>query len=280
MHSHMKSDFAEHFATRRTAPGKRRRASTGTPEQEQTLRAWYERSGPRLGLSYEEWLHPAVDDVMTAMRNGEPLDGPLARLGVARADAGLSVEELLRDIEAAFSLLTKRQRRRADRMTTMLSPTVAWAEAFTERLGTTTCIDATSGLASVEFLEVRAAQLDDQCKALGIDVDQAYGLVIVTFFDPNASPLDRMHHSVEVASLLRETFDSGETLASIAPWCQVAMASRDDRLSAKMRTLLGRMADSLIVRNSDLRLWLEPIPSDIESLPLLLDDLAERPSAA
>lgn len=239
--------------------------------------AWYARSGPALGVTFFDWHRLAVDDVINALLADAELDGPLARLGIARADAGLSLEDLLTDLDGLLAIIPRRARRRLDRVAFAIAPTAGWSEAFTERLTTTSCIDPMSGLVNGEFLEVRANQLHQQCAALGIPISQAFGLVVVHFSDPTATPLDRMHHSAAIASLLRRTFTNGETIATTAPWCQVAVASRDGELSGRLAALLGAFEDRPALRGLDPRLWVEPLPDDIDTLPLLLDDLIAKP---
>lgn len=240
------------------------------------VNAWYAKSGPSLGISFFDWYRPAVDDVLNALLTDSDLEGPLARLGVARADAGLTLEELLTDIDGLLELLAPRDRRRLDHLALAVAPTAGWSEAFTERLTTTSCVDPMSGLVNGEFLEVRARQLQQQCASLGVDVSQAFGLVVVHFYDREVSPLSRMHHSVAIAKLLRDTFRQGETLATVAPWCHAVIVSRDAELADRLATVMAGFETTDALVDAEPHLWVEPLPDEIDSLPLLLDDLSHR----
>ena len=77
------------------------------PDPDALHDCWSSASRARLGLSRQQWHHPATSDLVDALIAGEDLTDALHELGAARAAAGLSLDELLGDLAVLGSLVPR-----------------------------------------------------------------------------------------------------------------------------------------------------------------------------
>jgi hypothetical protein len=247
------------------------------------VEAWLGETRRRVGVSREDWLHPAVEALAEALDGGSPDPGPaLARLGRARAAAGFTLDEVIEDLRCLYDVVDPARRAPLDRFDT-LEVARGWADGFVEATQDIGCVDPLTGLATEAFLRARLAQTYRHCDALGLAAGDGHTLVVVRLALDGVREPDRSLLAVRAAERLRTVFTGGETLSTIGPGRFIALVANTPELGAA----LAALADPLLpttrpghpsaTRTRTYRVWVEPLPATVNHAIALLDDLA-RPA--
>lgn len=153
----------------------------------------------------------------------------------------------------------------------------AWSEATLEYLHRLSCEDPLTGLASLAHVRTRLAELYRVGDRDGVPAHRSHALVVVEVGFP--APLTAEHRFtrvlrlVQVAETVRSVFCGGETFGRGGANRVLAVVPRRSDLGQSM-TLLGGMLDALDLGSAWTRCWIEGVPPDPGSVPLLLDELA------
>lgn len=234
----------------------------------------------RVGVSREDWLHPAVEALAEALDGGTPDPGPaLARLGRARAAAGFTLDEVIEDLRCLYDVIDPARRARLDRLDT-LQIARGWADGTTEATRDMGCVEPLTGLTTPAFLRARLAQTYQHCDTLGLTAGDVHTLVVVRLpLDGTAEP-HRSLLAVHAAERLRTVFTGGETLTAAAgtflavaantPDLGAALAELCEPLEPATATAAGHLA-ATVARTH--HVWIEPLPPDLDHAIALLDDL-------
>jgi hypothetical protein len=223
----------------------------------------------RAGWAFpRDWWVPAVEAVVDALVEGRDLATPCARLGRARADAGVGLDEALTDLatlpggHAAVHPLVR-------------ALAAGWAEVACEPATTGVCEDPLTGLTTPAYLRTRLAEVYREAERTAVSVPSSHALVVVAIAPVNGSRLLTMSRLLLVGGALRDTFSGGETLSAVGPARALALAQRQDSLPAQVCALRQLLAERLRQAGSaPARVWIERLPPSQAGACHLLTELA------
>lgn len=155
---------------------------------------------------------------------------------------------------------------------------VAWSDATLEYLHDLSCEDPLTGLASLAHIRTRLDELYRDAEITDAAVSSSHALVIVelSFGEPtdgSGHRFTRAMRLVQVAEALRGVYSGGQTLGRLGLERAVAVVPRTPDLGLSVATLREFLAD-LDLGPTDLRVWIEGLPTSAFSATLLLDELA------
>ncbi len=223
----------------------------------------------------QEWYCPAVDSVVAVLagraRDAPSIDAACGALGVARAAAGVLLDEARADlavgarVAAADQALTGQL---VDRLT------LGWVDRTLDSIFTSPCIDPLTELASVPYLTTRLSEVYAEARLRREDADSRHVLVCVRT-QLTSDRLLAQGRLVAVQSALRHAFAGGETLAAVGTHCAVALAGRGEpRLTESLTALrreLGNAHRAGLLPQVGTRL--ASLPASYDQLPTLLRDV-------
>lgn len=238
---------------------------------------WGATSRMRLGLSRQQWHHPATRDLVDAIAGGDLLEPALQRLGEARAGAGLSLDELLADLGVLAELVPAGAPAPADtgiaRVDTLRAASVAgtaWAEAFYAEIVAPGCTDPITGLATGAFLEARLSQRYHQCAANGRKAEREQVLVVLQVQCLDRSPFACVARRIDAAGRLRTAFPDGDTVALLEPTdAMVVLTDSGPALANDVAALKAMCPEDAV--------WVEPLPAIADEAVALVRELATIP---
>lgn len=211
-----------------------------------------------------DWWTPAVDAVLDAVIEEDGLAGPCARLGAARAEAGVGLAEAFDDLFSFFAVLHRLPpafvvRRFAE----------SYAESAPEAENSTESIDPLTGFARVDYLRHRLGEVYREAAALGVRAHTRHGLLSVRF-DTLPPGWGDVTSRLAAGRVLRSTFSRGETIANVGPSVTAVLTAHDvsvvpDDLSATLRRSAG---SDVVIRRIRL-------PTTLPGALMQLDVLAE-----
>ena len=228
---------------------------------------WCRASRDRLGMTRQQWYHPAVQEVLDSLELGLDLTWPLARLGEARAAAGVGLRTTLEDLDVLAGLLPVEPAFALDRLSAAAVVADAWVEGG-PRDEAPACVDAFTGLMTRHFLAGRIDQVYRNCAHVGVDASSAYVLVVVHLVDHPVSGFATMAQRLRAANALRDCFPGGDTLALVEPAVLVALVAAPADAEGFAAPLEAELADQLV--------WVEHLPADAAGAVALVDELARR----
>lgn len=254
------------------------------------LRARWRSAATEAGWSFAgDWWVPAVDAVTESICAGADPRAPVQRLGLARADAGVDMNEALVDIEALWRVLQYLDLsvQPLQLAAFVHAAAIGWAEQSDLQLRGTPCEDPLTALASAEYLATRLGEVYRQGSASGRSVARSHALVVVSLMDappvnlwvepdPTAT-WDAAMHMVLVSEAMHRVFSAGETIAEIRPTTAVALVTRDQTLPVRvslLRELIERdRLSGAGQRKSSVGVWVEGLPSALRPAVQLLREL-------
>lgn len=220
-------------------------------------------------LAPGDWWHPTVEQAAAAVLAGGDPRPALARLGGARAQAGVSMAEALDDVEGLYQA--------AGAPTPPYAAVRCYVEAYADGLlGEMTlgaCDDPLTGLATSGYLRMRMTEEYREAGRAGSCVADKAALVVVDTPADGRGPLVAAVGMIEVADGLRAVFSGGETCASLTPWRAVALVRRRAEL-ARSVVLLGEILATRRPRLSSAHAWIEGLPASESAAAELLVELA------
>jgi hypothetical protein len=153
-----------------------------------------------------------------------------------------------------------------------------WAEGFLRGATADGCLDPATGLVTLPVLRLRLEQVNDQCRALGLEPVDLYCLVIADLVLTGVGSLRRHALLASLAEEVRQLFTSGETLA-VHDGRVIVLASRTPELPAVMGTLERRVREHDVLRHWHVLTWMEPLPAEFADIDTFLSDLTVREGA-
>jgi hypothetical protein len=228
---------------------------------------WCRTSRERLGLSRQQWYHPAVQEVLDSLDLGLDLTWPLARLGEARAAAGVSLRTTLEDLDVLAGLLPVEPAFSLDRLSAAAAVADAWLEAAPTG-AEPACVDAFTGLMTSHFLRGRLEQVYRNGAQLGVSAPSSYVLVVVHLVTNPVSGFATMAQRLRAANALRACFPSADTLAVIEPSVLTALVEAPSNVDEWIGALEAELPDQLV--------WVERLPEAPADAVALVDELTRR----
>lgn len=241
---------------------------------------WCVESRTRLGLSRQQWHHPATGRLVAALADGADLQHALAALGEARAGAGLSLDETLSDLAILGRLVPDPPCGEPDlgilRVDTLRAASVAgtaWAEAFYGEIEAPGCTDPVTGLATGAYLEARLEQLYRQAAHRRRGPDESHVLVVLELRSAGTSPFGAIARRIRAAAELRSTLAVSDTIAILEPTHALVALVEDG-------PGLGSHVASLASAATRDRVWVEHLPAAVDGALGLVRELATIPRLA
>lgn len=216
-----------------------------------------------------DWWHPSVEATAGAVLEGTDPGPALARLGEARARAGVGVTEALGEVEALFVVATCGE------------PPYGAVRAYVEAYGDALlgvvvpdgCEDPLTGLATMPYLRTRVAEEYREAARDGTPVAHRAAFVVVdTSADVRGGLLPAVG-MIEVAHAMRTVFSGGETCAVINRRRCVALVPRRLELARSVQ-LLHEVLAARSPRLPVARSWVEGLPPLESGVAALLTELA------
>ncbi len=225
--------------------------------------------GPPPGMSAR--LRDASEDLaFAAVGRSVDVNGAMSRFGWQAGHDGWPLTEVRRWVEVLASigpigtsgLLT---------FELGLSLSVGWADGFLHGAHQDDCVEPTTGLAQLGVLQLRLQQVYEQCRALGVDPDLAYAVVVVDAALGDHPVFERSAARVALATETKGLFNTGETVA-IHGERVLILASRTAELDDRVVLLAAAVHTHPLLRHDHIEIWVEHLPSRPELLsPFLVD---------
>lgn len=245
------------------------------PDPDALHDCWSSASRARLGLSRQQWHHPATSDLVDALIAGEDLTDALHELGAARAAAGLSLDELLGDLAVLGSLVPRPATTpdfgidRVDDLRAASVASTAWTETFYASVSAPNCTDTLTGLATGLFLEARLDQLIQQRRHRA-EPGREHVLVVMALRCEHTSPFAVLARRIRAASELRAAFPDNDTIAVLEPThALVVLAEAGPELESQVAAMAASAPRD--------RVWVEPLPEGSAEAIALVRELATIP---
>lgn len=200
-----------------------------------------------------------------ALAQGGDVSVACAVVGRELARDGVDLGEALDGLRATTGQVTGRE----PRFEELRALGHGWAEETLAFVHTLSCEDPLTGLASPAHLRSRLGEVYRGAWEIGESAGRTHVLVVVDGVLPDdVDALDRAWWALSASEDVRRVFRGGETFTRLAPDRLVVLARRTPRLADQ----LGCLRDLHLARRGP-RIWLEPLPPDVEAAAYVLDEL-------
>lgn len=270
-----------------------------TPLTAVEVRARWRRATLDAGWSFPaDWWVPAIDAITEAFVAGQSVLPGFHRLGMARSDAGVPMQETLCDTTEFASLArevltnnTNGSRGGMIDATAIVQVTATgWAERISVAGAGAEASDPLTQLARPNYLPVRLGEIYRAAEAKGECVCHTHAIVVVSLlhasdhgdrFDPaGSSPfetIDRSRHMVTLSGILHNVFSGGETLASLGASTAAVIAVRDRSLAGRVTSLRELLERERLSHAAPylppVGVWVEGLPTSLRQAVQLLGEL-------
>jgi len=288
-----------HVVPFRPRRSRRRSARTQVMLTPVEVRARWRRATVDAGWSFPaDWWVPAIDAITEAFVAGQSVLPGFHRLGMARSDSGVPMQETLCDVTEFASLARevldagpREPSGDAVDATAIVQVTATgWAERISVAGAGAEASDPLTQLARPNYVPVRLGEIYRAAEANGTSVCHTHALVVVSLlhssengerFDPaGSSPfetIDRSRHMVTLAEVLRSVFSRGETLASLGSSTAAVIAERDKSLANRVTSLRELIERERLSHSAPylppVGVWVEGLPSSLRHAVQLLGEL-------
>ena len=215
----------------------------------------------------DDWYHPSVDVLLMALSDGSPTESACEELGRARADAACGIGEAIDDLTCLFTTI-----KRSVPIADVRALTLGWVDEQALTAPAAGCIDAGSGLHTMEYFIVRlleAYQTDDRPWERGF-------LLFVDVGLENLSLWERVARSAGMGHTLTEVFGAGRPTAALGGGFYVILADSGDSSATAGRALAQHiersakeLGTSALLRHPP-RVWREELPRTHSAAAALL----------
>lgn len=235
--------------------------TTQVPDEAAGVRAvWRATTMAEVWLRPGDWDHPAVDAVVEAVVEGRPSEVAITRLGFARGQAGVGLEEALDDVACGFRAASVELSPEAVR-----AAAVGWAkgqEAGGAVSGVRDAVrDATTGLPTADYVGERLRE------TYGAGIAEAYCLVVIDVGVDGLGPWERTARAAAVGQALEHTFGEGHPAAALSAGVYVVLCERrtvTPEITRATRRIVERQGDILGLADTlrrPTRVWVERLPA-------------------
>jgi hypothetical protein len=247
----------------------RRGAERGVRELRQ---AWRQAAQPKW-KNPKDWWAPEVDALADAIVGAQDALTACARLGRARAEAGVGLAEALDDLNALYLQLPSG----GPPPGMVRALTEAWAEACVATANRiASCEDPLSGLTSTAYLRTRLAEVYREAARSRRNAGDEYLLIVVdasqALAESNRTGWDAILFRLRLGDALREVFSGGETLTAAGPSLVIGLLPREPELQSRVERLATELprAEGL----AGCKIWLEGLPGTLPAAHDALEYLA------
>ncbi|NCT92470.1 hypothetical protein GXB85_16155 [Cellulomonas sp. APG4] len=227
-----------------------------------TLREqWRAESLESVWLRPGDWYHPAVDAVTEAVASGACASAPAYRLGEVRGAAGVGIAESLDDLAVLYSLVG-----REPGLDVTRALCEGWAAAMESVPAQAACMDAESGLPTVEYLGVRLAETYSTVRKHAHHAFMTHCLVLVDVAAEELPPWRRMARSAAMGRALTAALGNGHPMAALGGGAFAVLVARDWELGETVRRMRDQVNDHAArlqiteLMRTPPRIWIEPLP--------------------
>ncbi len=235
---------------------------TGGAAQSALLAEWREASVDSVWLRPTDWYTPAVDALVEAIESSLDTAPAAARLGEARAFAGVGITESIDDLGVVF--------RAAGYEDTPIRSVRALCEGWTQGMShtqtSTGMRDPESGLGTVDYLSQRLVEVYARAEQQGRSVRDTHAIVIVDVSVVDSDVWQRIARNAAVGAALRGAYGEGHPMAHLADGLYAVLVSRGPQLGtgiAALREHISERANSMRIGNltrQPPRVWVETLP--------------------
>jgi hypothetical protein len=243
-------------------PSARRPSEPVSERGARELRQTWQGASQAIWKNPRDWWVPEAELLVDALVGAGDAVTACARLGRARAEAGVGLREALDDLDALYRQLPAGGP--PPGMIRALSE--AWAEACVATANRiASCEDPLSGLTSAAYLRTRLAEVYRETETAGSAAGDEYILLVVdasaALTSEHRTGWDAILFRLRLGDALRRVFPGGETLSSVSPSLVIGLLPRGPRLQAQVERLSYELprAEGL----AGCRIWLEGLPGTL-----------------
>ena len=251
-----------------------RRWSLTKADTESILTRWLA-AAPPSAPTVDDTLAEACHDLVASITTGAwaRVDGALRRFGLALGRAGWLLEEVTEwvGVLADDHALTRSQRGAMVRFASGASLGSGWSRGFLDGFSQSGCTEPLTGLVTLPVMRLRLEQVYKQCRAVGVVPAAFYRLIVIDPDVERGEPFEREASLMVLASIVRDRFDTGETIAFHAGRILV-LASTADSDDDTLYQLVVELKSSHL-DGSDPIVWTEELPGDLILIDRFLLDL-------
>lgn len=240
-----------------------------------TLREqWRNETVDSVWLRPGDWYHPAVDALTEALTTGITTSPAAYRLGQVRGSAGVGIAETLDDVAVLFRLLGGEPG-----LEVVRSLCEGWTSAIESAPLQASCIDAESGLPTLEYLAVRLGETYGAARKHAHHAFVTHCLVLIDVATTDLPPWRRMARSAAMGRALTAALPPGQPMAALGGGAFAVLVARDWELGETVRHMRDEVNEhAAALQISDLlrqppRIWIEPLPETHEHAVDLLNYL-------
>ncbi|MBO1752871.1 hypothetical protein J4G33_13745 [Actinotalea sp. BY-33] len=221
-----------------------------------------------------DWYHPAVDALTEAVSARRDATAPAFRLGEVRGAAGVGIAETLDDLAVLYRLVDAEPG-----LDVLRSLCEGWSAAKDTTAVHGGCMDAESGLPTVDYLGVRLAETYGLAGKHAHHAFMTHCLVLIDVAAGDVPPWRRMARSAAMGRALTSALAPGHPMAALGGGAFAVLVGRDWELGEtvrRMRDQVNEHADRLQIAElmrQPPRIWIEPLPETHARAVNLLDDL-------
>ncbi|MDS1271502.1 hypothetical protein RIF23_14480 [Lipingzhangella sp. LS1_29] len=231
------------------------------PTKSAMLRAAWRLRSRAMGWKYpDDWWRPAVDEISSALANGEDLTHSATELGRARARSGVPIGSALEDFAALSTVMAW--------TAPPLHLVKALAEGWVDECERPqTCQEPLTGLTTPAYLRTRLTELY-RVSAPHPPPKSTHRLVLVAL-DSASDPWRQAARAIVVSHKLSTLFDRGETLACLSEGTFAVLATDGPELQRRT----DRLRLSLELEHAA-HVWSVSLPETVGAALDLLSDVA------
>jgi hypothetical protein len=217
-------------------------------------------------------VEATADVVDTLLDRPAALQGAIRRFGSLLGADGWPLETVANWFAALQPHVPRKHRAtlRSHASVTVLA--AGWAESFVRGAGSDQCIDPVTALGTALVLRLRLVEVYQQCRALDVDIEDRYRLVVIDADADNLPPFERDAVMVTIAGICTEVFHSGETIVRCGSRI-VVLAAVSEGSEGREAVVVDRLLFAPIARAAHPIVWNDRLPSSMNDIDSYLREL-------
>lgn len=235
---------------------------------------WRSASLASVWMHADDWFHPAIDALLEALTRHASTGPACEDLGFARADAACGIGETIDDLACLFTTINRQVPVEAVRALTL-----GWVDGQAATAPPMSCVDAASGLHTLEYFIVRLREVYGPPDR---DPAARHALLFVDVGLENLPLWERVARSAGMGRTLAGEFGAARPIAVLGGGSYVILVDPTDDAEPTEESLARRIERSARdLGISDLlrrppRVWREPLPRTHSAAVALLSTRRRR----